>query len=1009
VVTEARLPNAKDLLWRLDESLAGLTGRAFFQTLSEALAGILEARCTFVCEFSADLLRAEPLVFWLDGELVDVETYDLHGTPCETVLGGEIALFESAVAEHFPHHRAELEAIDAESYLAIPMKDRGGAIIGHVAVIDTKARNWADTDLNALKICSSHATAELEHARAERALSAANRELEARVLERTQELERARDELERRVEERTASLSAINARLRHEIAARVEAESALRRQEEAYRDLYQNAPSMYWSAGTDGLITRVNQRAEALFGIPPEELIGKPITDLVADSPEGLPRASGLFRRFLDGQATYGEVLQFRGDRDQPLWASVNVVPILDDDGKPVSMRATLTDITKRKQAEQALQHRLDLEQLLTQVATQFVGARPEDIDRAFERALARLGIWGQWDRARVFLYVSGRSEPELRYEWRADGVAASGREPVLSRRLLRRRDQLVDIPAAAEAEDSKLAAAMTAAGAEGLIVVPVANASSWVGMLELATFGKRHEWLREDVQLLALLGEIMASTLERCGAERELEKARQQAEAASQAKSEFLARMSHELRTPLNAILGYAQLLQRDSSLAPHHGQQIETVYRAGEHLLTLINEVLDLASVEAGRVGIRQIDVDLPALIRSVAAMFKPRAEALGLGFECEIADTCPQRIRTDDGRLRQILINLLGNALKFTPRGGSVALRVRCLGHDDTVARLRFEIADTGIGINQSDLQRIFEPFVQIGSKSAEGMGLGLAITRRLAEALNGALGVSSELGRGTSFTLSMTVDVIGQSGAHALSQSPPVIGYEGRSRRILIADDVTENRELLANALRSVGFEIIEAEDGDAAVAAIELTDPDLVLLDLVMPGLDGFEVVQRIRERGAGLTKFIAVSANVFDANRDRCLAMGFDAFVAKPFKLDALFELIRAELGLEWLHAGPSAPAAGRPAAAPGTPEFSVPAASRLRPLLDCARSGDIVALEKALDTFGTEHARLVGELRGLCGRFDLRSAERLLAELIAATAADGSDDPSTVEAEPAT
>ena len=196
--------------------MAGLTGQEFFRALASTLAGSLHAHCAFVCEFVNDNSRARPFAFWLDGELLAADAYALDGTPCERVLGGEIVVFERDVCAHFPHHRAELEAVRAESYLAIPMKSRDGAIIGHVAVIDARERDWAEADLGMLRLCSSRATAELEHLRIER-------DLEHRVLERTRELQAARDEMEQRVLERTAALSAANPGVRHEIAARTEA------------------------------------------------------------------------------------------------------------------------------------------------------------------------------------------------------------------------------------------------------------------------------------------------------------------------------------------------------------------------------------------------------------------------------------------------------------------------------------------------------------------------------------------------------------------------------------------------------------------------------------------------------------------------------------------------------------------------------------------------------------------------------------------------------------------
>jgi PAS domain S-box-containing protein len=974
-------PNT-DLLRTLDESLAGLTGAEFFRALARTLATSLGAHCAFVCEFVAANSRAQPFAFWLNNELLEVAAYELHGTPCERVLGGDIVLFERRVCDQFPHHRAELEAVNAESYLAIPMKSRDGAIIGHVAVIDRRDRDWADADLGMLRLCSGRATAELEHLRIER-------DLERRVQERTRELESARDEMEQRVLDRTATLSAVNTRLRHEIAARTEAEGALRRQEEAYRDLYEHAPNVYWSTGADGYIKRMNQRAADLFGRTPEEIVGQHFTTLIVDTPENMARAMQTFNRFLAGQPTFGQEFEFRGANGRGIWASVNVVPIFGDDGKPVATRTTLADITERKRAEEALQRRLDLEQVLTEVATGFVSARPDDVDRAFEKAIARIGAWGRWDRVRVFLYEQSKPEAMLSHEWRAETAPAGASvAPLIPRRMLRRRDEVVDVPRVALARDGTIEKVLEAQGVGGVIIVPVANASAWLGFIELACFGRGHEWLRADVQLLRLLGEIMASTLQRCTAERELETARAGAEAASQAKSEFLARMSHELRTPLNAILGYAQLLQRDDAIGNPQRLQIETIRRSGEHLLTLINEVLDLARVEAGRLDIAAVDTDLGALIRDVGAMFRQRADNAGLAFRCELEEPYPLRIRADDRRLRQVLINLLGNAVKFTPAGGDVQLEVRARRSAAQHWLITFAVIDTGIGIAEHELPRIFDPFYQVLERKAEGIGLGLAITRRLVEAMAGELKVNSVPGKGTTFTLTLETAELAGGSTLAPAEPPSVKGYRGARRTVLVADDHAENRAVLANYLAPLGFDVIEAVDGEEAVAAVVNNAPDIVLMDLVMPGLDGFEAVERIRAlRLRTQPKVAAVSANAFEDARTRSLAQGCDAFLTKPVDFDELRNTLGSLLSLEWELADVPGSGVRSAASAPDLPH------ERLAHLYDLAREGDVMALESELDVLDAEprHAAFAAQLRMFIARVDLRGAERWLDPLIKA------------------
>jgi PAS domain S-box-containing protein len=970
VATEFNAPTP-DLLRTLDESLAGLTGQEFFEVLVETLAAGLRARCAFVCEFTDANTVARPFAFWLESRVVDSEAYALAGTPCERVLGGDVVVYEQDVCDHFPDHRAELAAVRAESYLAIPMKSRTGQVMGHVAVIDARRRTFEDADFGLLRICASRATAELEHIHIER-------ELERRVEQRTRELEAARDEMEQRVLERTATLSAVNTRLRHEIAARTEAEAALRRQEEAYRDLYEHAPNVYWSTGADGYIKRANRRAAELFG---REVVGEHFTNLIADTPDGLPRGRRVFARFLEGKPTYGEEFEFRGANGRTIWASVNVLPIFGDDGKPVATRTTLADITERKRAEQALERRLKFEKLLAEVATLFVGARPDDVARAFEHAITRIGVAGGWDRVRVFLYEQGRVEPQLREQWQSDGVAVASPAPLVPRRLLSVRDELVDLRQV-DARASPLDALLAEAQVGGLILVPIANASATLGYVELVRFGRAHDWQSADIALLRLLGEIMASTLQRCGAERELVAARQGAEAASQAKSEFLARMSHELRTPLNAILGYAQLLQRDVGVGAQHRAQIDTIRRSGEHLLTLINDVLDLARIEAGKIDVAAVDTDLGALVRDVSAMFRQRAELASLTFRSELELPYPRLIRADDRRLRQILINLLGNAIKFTPVGG-VTLRVRSTRGAADRWRVEFEVVDTGIGIAPEHIERIFEPFYQIAGRNSEGIGLGLAITRRLVEALGGELRVASELGRGTAFTLVLETDAQGDEAALA-DVERQVCGYRGPQRRILVVDDNADNRALLTGWLAPLGFTVDEAADGESAVAAVARDAPDLVLMDLVMPGVDGLVAAARIRAlKLLEPPKIVAVTANAFDSAHRDSAAAGCDALLTKPIDFEQLRATLGSLLGLDWDYTE-------TPPRIPAQP-LALPQALReqLAELQALARAGDVMAIETRLDALPAPLAVVAGELRELVSRMDLRGLEQRLQVLL--------------------
>ncbi|MBS0632245.1 MAG: response regulator [Verrucomicrobia bacterium] len=423
-----------------------------------------------------------------------------------------------------------------------------------------------------------------------------------------------------------------------------------------------------------------------------------------------------------------------------------------------------------------------------------------------------------------------------------------------------------------------------------------------------------------------------------------ELAAARNRAEEANRAKSAFLANMSHELRTPLNGIIGYTQILLNERDLGAKNRERLRIVGTSGEHLLKMINEVLDLSKIEAGRVELRPAPFHLPQLLRDVAAGVAPRAEAKGLSFILGATNTLPDMVLGDGQKLRQILDNLLSNAVKFTARG-SVQLRATAVGETIT-----FVVADTGPGISAADRERIFQPFQQAvdGRPPEPGTGLGLAIASRYAALMGGAITLESTPGTGSTFTFSCPLEILALDAQGPAKGTSRVTGYSGMRRRVLVVDDVAINRSLLNELLTPLGFEVTEAASGSEALAAVAALSPSLVLLDLRMPGMDGIEFARRLRAtEGGSKVRIIAMSASVLSFSRDDAFAAGCDDFLAKPFREADLVEKLGLALNLTWIRETASG-AEDRATAA-------TPSATELEPVLAALRRGEIAGVRTLL------------------------------------------------------
>jgi predicted ATPase/signal transduction histidine kinase/CheY-like chemotaxis protein/tRNA A-37 threonylcarbamoyl transferase component Bud32 len=462
----------------------------------------------------------------------------------------------------------------------------------------------------------------------------------------------------------------------------------------------------------------------------------------------------------------------------------------------------------------------------------------------------------------------------------------------------------------------------------KSVLGIPLLNQGQLTGIVYLENNLTTGAFTKPRLQVLNLLSSQMAISIENallynnleqkvtertCELQQEIierQRAEEAAKVASQAKTDFLSNMSHELRTPLNGILGYAQILKQGKNLDASQLNGLNTIYESGKHLLTLINDILDLSKIEARKLELYPDTLHLSSFIESIEGIIRMRAEQKDVYFSYEAVGELPTGIKADEKRLRQVLINLLGNAIKFTDKG-QVTLRVSKVNKMiDDQAIIRFEVQDSGVGMTRKQLQKIFQPFEQVGDvkRRAAGTGLGLAISRQLIELMEGEIKVESQLGFGSRFWFDIPLTPVDVK-AQTLQKTQQIIGYQGKRRTILIVDDNAQNREILVNLLKLLDFNIIEATNGQEGVSLAKEIHPDMIFMDLVMPVMTGFEAVQQLRQRSQFKeTPIIANSASVFEADREKSLIAGCNAFLPKPIEEEKLYHILLEHLKVEWIY-----------------------------------------------------------------------------------------------------
>jgi len=700
-------------------------------------------------------------------------------------------------------------------------------------------------------------------------------------------------------------------------------ESALRESEAELRALFAGMPDVVIMLDKNGKYLKIAPTQPGLLYKPEAELQGKSLH-------ETFPKEQAdIFLKYVQQSLETQQVVRIEYSLNiggNELWFDGRIAPMSRETAVYVAR-----DITARKRAEETLRESEEKHRAIFENANDMIVIAQEGRIAFANPALKK---------------TLGYSNEEIVSKAFTEFIHPDDRKMVFERYKKRMAGE--------DVETGYQFRVITASGEEKWVIIN-SSALDWDGKPSTLNF--------------------LTDITERKRAEEEVVAAKEQAEAANQAKSAFLANMSHELRTPLNSILGYTQILKRDKSLQKQQISAVDTIQHSSEHLLNLINELLDLSRIEARKMELELTDVYLPDFLKRITEIAGIRAQQEGIAFNCEIPNNLPSGVQTDERRMRQVLLNLINNAIKFTEEG-YVVFRVKKLSRATKskfpAAWIRFEVEDSGVGISPDKLDDIFLPFHQANKKSlaTEGTGLGLPISRNLLQLMGSELHVKSTMGKGTTFWFELELPVIAgllaREADSTVKQSRHINGFKGKKRTILLVDDNDKNRGLLRDILLPLGFKIKEAVNGKEALARAKKLSPDCILMDLVMPVMDGLEATRKIRQTSA-LKEciIIGVSASAIGPKRQVSLQAGCNDFLSKPLRIDDLLDLLQKYLKLDWIYEEPSPIEPQKPEEIKSS-QLVIPPKADLKTLLEFAEISHVTGIQQALEKIKKSDERYI-------------------------------------------